>query len=200
MGDQSAGAQTLLNAIEKFSSWNGMEVKVVKSCGMWVGVDLDQRLPLKLSFREQQLKIMSKDNPVRYLGFFQSPDKDWEDMVRRVLEETRKTCDKLERHPLTTDEETNLAQTIVISTFRRPAALVPWSTQDLSRSEQLCQTAYKEVCHLMWGTCADIFLFSSHVGDMQYRRPMSILWETTSRHIDRVLCHDDVATQSLCHR
>ena len=47
---------------------------------------------------EQQLKIMSKDNPVRYLGFFQSPDKDWEDMVRRVLEETRKACDKLERH------------------------------------------------------------------------------------------------------
>ena len=45
---------------------------------------------------------MSKDNPVRYLGFFQSPDGDWEHMVRRVLEETRNTCDKLERHPLVT--------------------------------------------------------------------------------------------------
>jgi hypothetical protein len=91
----------LLNVIEDFSGWIGMEVKVSKSCGMWLGVERDQRLPLNLSFREQQLKIISKDNPARYLGFFQSPDGDWEDMVRRVLEEIRKTSDKLECHPLT---------------------------------------------------------------------------------------------------
>ena len=95
---------------------------------------------------------MSKDNPVRYLGFFQSPDGDWEHMVRKVLEETRNVCDKLERHPLTADESANLTRAIVISTFRRPAALIPWSTQELSRLEQLWQTAYKEVCHLMWDT------------------------------------------------
>ena len=28
----------LLNAIEAFSDWIGMEVKIVKSCGMWVGL------------------------------------------------------------------------------------------------------------------------------------------------------------------
>ena len=100
------------------------------------------------------------------MGFFQTPDGDWEDMVRRVLEEARKACDKLELHPLNTDEKVNLTQAIVISTFRRSAALVPWSTQELSRLEQLWQTAYKEVCHLMWGTCADIFLFPSHAGGM----------------------------------
>jgi hypothetical protein len=36
-------------------------------------------------------------------------------MVRRVLEETRKACDKLEFHPLNADEAANLAQAIVIS-------------------------------------------------------------------------------------
>jgi hypothetical protein len=116
-----------------------MEVKIVKSCGMWVGA-----------------------------VFFQSPDGDWynwEDMVRRVLEETRKTCDKLELHPLNADETTNLEQAIVISTFRRPATLVP-STQELSRLEQLWQTAYKEVWHLMWDTYTDIFLFPSDSGGM----------------------------------
>jgi hypothetical protein len=46
-------------------------------------------------------------------------------MVRRVLEKTRKVCDKLELHPLNADEAANLAQSIVISTFRRPAALLP---------------------------------------------------------------------------
>ena len=105
-----------------------MEVKVVKSCGMWVGSKRDERLSLKLTFRGQQFKIMSKDTPVWYLGFFQSPDGDSKDMVRRVMEETKKACDKLERHPLTADERANLAQTIVIATFRRPATLVPWST------------------------------------------------------------------------
>ena len=85
----------------------------------------------------------------------------------------------------------------MISTFRRPAALVPWSTQELSRLEQLWQTAYKEVWHLMRGTCADIFLFPSHAGGMQYPRPMVILWDTTSRHIERALCHDDVARQII---
>jgi hypothetical protein len=97
----------------------------------------DERLSLKLTFREQQLKIMLKDTPVRYLGFFQSPDGDWKDMVRRVMEETRKACDKLERHPLTPDEEANLAQGIVIATFRRPAVLVPWWTQELRKIEKL---------------------------------------------------------------
>ncbi len=105
-----------------------MEVKIVNSCGMWVGAARDLQLPLTLSFREKQLKSIPKDDPVRYLGFFQSPDGDWEDMVRRVLEETRKACDKLELHPLNADEVANLAQAIVISTFRRPTALVPWST------------------------------------------------------------------------
>jgi hypothetical protein len=49
----------------------------------------------------------------------------------------------------------------------------------------------------MRGTCTDIFLFPSHSGGMQYPRPMVILWEVTSRHIERVLCHDDDARQII---
>ncbi len=137
LGVPGGGAQMLLNVIEEFSNWSGMEVKIVKSCGMWAGAERDLKLPLTLVFREQQLKIVSRGDPVRYLGFFQSPDGDWKDMVRRVMEETRKACDKLEFHPLNADEAANLDQTIVISTFRRPAALVPWSTPELGRLEQL---------------------------------------------------------------
>ena len=137
LGIPSGGAQMLLHALEEFSTWSGMEVKIVKSCGMWVGAERDMQHPLTLTFREQQLKIVPESDPVGYLGFFQSPDGDWKDMVRRVLEETRKACDKLELHPLNADEAANLAQAIVISTFRRPAALVPWSTQELVRLEQL---------------------------------------------------------------
>ena len=59
-----------------------MEVKIVKSCGMWVGAERDLKRPLTLTFREQQLKIVLGSDPVRYLGFFQSPDGDWNDMVR----------------------------------------------------------------------------------------------------------------------
>jgi hypothetical protein len=65
------------------------------------------------------------------------------------------------------------------------------------RLEQLWQTAYKEVWHLMKGTCADIFMFLSHAGGMQYPRPMAILWEATSRHIERAVRHDDVARQII---
>jgi len=83
LGGPSGGAQTLLDTIEEFASWSGMEVKIVKSCGMWVGARGPQ-LPLALSFKGQQLKIVPKDDPVRYLGFFQSPDGNWDDMVRRV--------------------------------------------------------------------------------------------------------------------
>ncbi len=197
LGVPSGGAQRLLQALEEFSKWSGMEVKIVKSCGMWVGAERDLKLPLTLKFREQQLKIVLGSDPVRYLGFFQSRDGDWNDMVRRVLEETKKACDKLELHPLNADEAANLVQSIVISTFRRPATLVPWSTQELGRLEQLWQTAYKEVWHLMKGTCADIFMFPSHAGGMQYPRPMAILWEATSRHIERDLRHDDVARQII---
>jgi hypothetical protein len=157
----------------------------------------DLQLPLTLSFRKQQLKIIPKDDPVRYLGFFQSPDGYWEDMVRRVLEETRKACDKLELYPLNADETSNLARVIVISTFRRPSELVPWSTQEFSRLGQLWQTAYKEVWNMIRDTCTDIFLFPSPSGGIQYPRPMVILWEVTSRHIERALSHDDDARQII---
>ena len=49
----------------------------------------------------------------------------------------------------------------------------------------------------MQGTCTDILLFPSHEGGMQFPRPMVILWETTSRHIERALRHDDVARQII---
>ncbi len=49
----------------------------------------------------------------------------------------------------------------------------------------------------MKGTCPDIFMFPSHAGDMQYPRPMAILWEATSRHIERAIRHDDVARQII---
>jgi hypothetical protein len=52
LGVPSGGVQLLLNAIEEFSNWSVMEVKIVKSCGMWVGSAWDLQLPLVLSFRE----------------------------------------------------------------------------------------------------------------------------------------------------
>ena len=78
---------------------------------------------------------MAKEAPVRYLGFYQSPDGCWKDMVARVMEESRKVCNKLEKHPLSADEAADLAQAIVVSVFRRPAALVPWAMQELKRLE-----------------------------------------------------------------
>ena len=117
--------------------------------------------------------------------------------IPRAEQAWRKACGQLERRPLAADQAANLTKAIVIATFRRPAALVPWSTQELSKLEQLWQTAYKEVWHLMRGTCADILMFPSHAGVMQYPRPMAILWEATSRHIEWALRHDDVTRQII---
>ena len=42
---------------------------------MWVGLlKKDERLDLQLTFRDQSLKIVAKEAPVRYLGFYQSSD------------------------------------------------------------------------------------------------------------------------------
>ncbi len=49
----------------------------------------------------------------------------------------------------------------------------------------------------MGGTCADVLMFPSHSGGMQCPRPLSILWETTARQIERSVCHDDVARQII---
>ena len=138
LGETSGGDQTLPDVIEMFSDWIGMEVKIVKSSGMWVGLrKKDDRLDLQITFRDHPLKIVAKETPVRYLGFYQSPDDCWKNMVTRVIEESRKACSKLEQHPLSVDEVTDLEQVIVISVFRRPAALVPWSMQELNRMDQL---------------------------------------------------------------
>jgi hypothetical protein len=123
-----------------------MEVKIVKSCGMWVGLrKKDERLDLKLTFRDHPLKIVAKEAPVRYFGFYQSPDGCWKNVMARVMEESRKACNKLEQHHLSADEAADLAQAIVVSAFRRPAALVPWAMQELNRMEQLWQTAFNGV-------------------------------------------------------
>ena len=103
---------------------------------MWVGLrKKDERLDLKLNFRDQPLKIVSKETPVRCLAFYQSPDVCWKDMVTRVMEESRTECNKLEKHPLSVDEAADLTQAIVVFVFRRPPALVPWATQELNRLE-----------------------------------------------------------------
>ncbi len=52
-GVPCGGELLLLKVVEEFSNWSGMEVKIVKSCGMWVGVVWDLQLPLTLSFMEQ---------------------------------------------------------------------------------------------------------------------------------------------------
>ncbi len=154
LGEPSGGAQTLLDAIEMFSDWSGMEVKIVKSCDMWVGLrKKDDRLDLVLTLRDHPLKIVAKEAPVLYLVFYQSPDGCWKNMVTRVMEESKKTCSKLEQHPLSVDEATDLTQAIVISAFKRPTVLVPWSVQELNRLEQLWQTAFTTVWHLMRGKC-----------------------------------------------
>jgi hypothetical protein len=50
LGDPCSGAQMLLNTIEAFSHWSEMEVTIVKSCGVWVGLRRQcEILPLKLS-------------------------------------------------------------------------------------------------------------------------------------------------------
>ena len=57
-----------------------MEVKIVKSCGMWVRLrKKDECLDLKFTFRDHPLKIVAKEAPVHYLVFFQSPDGCWKD-------------------------------------------------------------------------------------------------------------------------
>ena len=109
----------------------------------------------------------------------------------------RKSCNKLEQHPLSEDEEADLTQVIVISVFRRPSSMVPWSMQELNRMEQLWQTVLKTVWHLMCGTCVDVLMFPSHSGDMQCPRSLSILWEATARHIERDVRHEDVMTQII---
>jgi hypothetical protein len=49
----------------------------------------------------------------------------------------------------------------------------------------------------MGDTCADVLIFPSHSGGMQCPRSLSILWEETVRHIERTVCHDDVARQII---
>ena len=49
----------------------------------------------------------------------------------------------------------------------------------------------------MRATCADILMFPSQAGGMKYPRPMAISWETTTRHIERALRHDDVTRQII---
>ncbi len=69
--------------------------------------------------------------------------------------------------------------------------------QEVNRLEQLCQTVFKVVWHLMGGTCADVLMFPSHSGVMECPRSLSILWEVTARNIKRTVCHDDVARQII---
>jgi hypothetical protein len=40
-------------------------------------------------------------------------------------------------------------------------------------------------------------MFPSHSGGMQCPRSLSILWESTTRHIERAVRHDDVARQII---
>jgi hypothetical protein len=160
---------------------------------MWVGLHKkDDRLMLKLTFRDQPLKIVAVDAPVRYLCFYQSPDGCWENMVTRVMEVlggVKQGVWQVRGTP-SSSRKKGVSQVRATPPFGSPQYVQKLRSRP-SHVMWNWQTAYKELWYFMRRRYPDVS------GGMQCPRPMAILWEATSRHVERVVRHDDVMGRVL---
>jgi hypothetical protein len=84
-----AGMQTLLEAVSVFENWSGLSVKLKKCCVMRVGGQhSDECKSPQIKYRGWPLRVVDDEEDVRHLGFWSTPNGNWEGMVDRVYAST----------------------------------------------------------------------------------------------------------------
>jgi hypothetical protein len=93
--------QQLMNDVQEFESWSGIQVNTTKTQLMTVdGVAANRTDPVKVTYKDKPLTITPESEAVRYLGFWSTPNGNMKSAMDLVFERTLKVKETIQDHPL----------------------------------------------------------------------------------------------------
>ena len=139
-----SGMQSLMDAIQKFEEWSGMPVNTLKTKQMTVyGVRGNRTILEEVTYNREPLLIVPESEPVRYLGFWATPNGNMQAAKDLVYERTLAAKDTIKGHLLDPKQAIAVFSAKAVGNFRYLAAVTPWSRRDLDRLERYWRQGYK---------------------------------------------------------
>ena len=127
------GMQSLMDVIQKFEEWSGMTVNTLKTNQMTVDGVQDNRTTVEdITHNGETLLIVPESEPVRYLGFWTTPNGNMQAVKDLVYERTLDVKETIRDH-----------SSKVVGNFRYLATVTPWSRRDLHRLDRYWRQGFK---------------------------------------------------------
>ena len=133
----NTGMQLLMDDIQEFEEWSGMPVNTFKTKQMTVDdVRGNRATTEKVTYNKEILLIVPESEPVRYLGFWATPNGNMQAAKDLVYERTLTTKETIRDHPLDPKQVIEIFSAKAIGSFRYLAVVTTWSRRDLNRLDR----------------------------------------------------------------
>jgi len=128
------GMQTLLDVVQGFKTWCGMEINVKKTFLLVIDKDRKKRKSTPapdLRINGECLETLDINDTCQYLGYWGTGNGDMSATREVVREKARVARDLIKSHPLTPELSAELFAQKGIGAFQFSAALIEWSQSEL---------------------------------------------------------------------
>ena len=192
--------QKLLNVVQEFTAWCGMQINVKKTYLLVIDNDKKRRkqepAPL-LTINGETLQAMNLDDACRYLGYWGTGNGDMRATKEVVRQKIIAARDLIKCHPLTPELATELFTSKGMGVFRFSAALIEWSESELNDVKRLCVQAYKNAWHLPRSTASALFIFPKTHAGKDSTLPMAALTRDFFLYAEKCMRHEDVSKETM---
>jgi len=192
--------QKLLNVMQEFMTWRGMQINVKKTYLLVIDNDekrTEQEPAPLLRINGETLQAMNLDDACRYLGCLVTRNGDMRATKEVVRQKIIAACDLIKFHPLTPELATELITSKGMGVFRFSAALIEWSECESNDVKQLCVQAYKNAWHLLRSAASALIIFPKIHAGKESTLPMAVLTQELLPHAERCVRHEDVCNKIM---
>jgi hypothetical protein len=124
--DTPDGKQKVLNVVQEFTAWCGMQINVKKTHLSVIDNDKKQEPAPLLTINGETLQAMNLDDTCRYLGYWGTGNGDMRATKEVVRQKIIAACDLIKCHPLIPELATELFTSKGVGVFSFSAALIEW--------------------------------------------------------------------------
>jgi len=180
------GIQTLLDVVQEFTSWCGVQTNVKKTFLLVIDKDGMRRkrtLAPCLRINGKRLKTLDINDSCWYLGYWGTGNGDMSATREVVREKARVTRGLIKSHPLTPELSAELFAQKGIGVFLFSAALIEWSQSELEGLQKIWVQAYKNAWHAPWSSANFLYTFPTREGDHECPLPSGVLTQALLQHL-----------------
>jgi len=178
--DTPEGMQKLLNVLQEFTAWCGMQINVKKTYLLVIDDDKKRReqepAPV-LTINGETLQVMNLYDTCRYLGYWGAGNGDMRATKEVVRQKIIAARDLIKCHLLPPELATELFTNkgMESSASQQHSLNGPASESELNDVKRLCVQAYKNAWHLPRSKASALFIFPKTHAGTESTLPMAVL-------------------------